>query len=114
MYVCMYVCMYVYKYIYVCMYVCIYVCVHNLCIYTHNIFIVCTVCMNVYALRCMYGMVWYGMQAANVYLHLNEVFVVLVLAEHHLLHILRQVVEEVSVDAAQLHTYIHSNYIALY
>ena len=52
-----------------------------------------------------YGMVWYGMQAANVHLHLNEVFVVLVLAEHHLLHILRQVVEEVSVDAAQLHTY---------
>ena len=57
---------------------------------------------------CIYGgMVWYGMQAADVHLHLNEVLVVLVLAEHHLLHILRQVVEEVSVDAAQLHTYIH-------
>jgi hypothetical protein len=103
------VCMYV-------MYVYMYVCVHSSCIYTHNIFIVCTVCMNVYARRCMvwYGMVWYGMQAANVHLHLNEVFVVLVLAEHHLLHILRQVVEEVSVDAAQLHTYIHTKYIALY
>ena len=68
----------------------------------------------VYALRCMYGMVWYGMQAANVHLHLNEVFVVLVLAEHHLLHILRQVVEEVSVDAAQLHTYIYTHHIVLY
>ena len=36
------------------------------------------------------------------HLHLYEVFVVFVLAEHHLLHIFGQVIKKVAINTAQL------------